>query len=231
LRLVAPSRGELLFAALEKSPSRKVRRTVLEVLAGVGPAVLPQVRERFAATEWFVVRNMVTLAARVGANVHELSAAARHPHPKVRLEVARAMRTHPEDPRAADVLSAMLLDPSEEVRVTALAGLAEVSMGASAAHSIEASILDDDQGDDLRRRALDALGTSTSDEAAAALYRLLEPRGLLERPLLTELRERAATALRRSRAAAAAGLFQRALQSPTWRVRKACEKAAEERRG
>ncbi len=231
LRIVAPSRSDLLFVALEKTPSRKLRRALLEVLAGVGPAVLPHVKRRFAATDWYVVRNMVTLAARVGANVHELQAVARHPHPKVRLEVARAMRSHPADPRAADILATMLLDTADEVRVTALTGLAEVALGPAAAHSIEASILDDTQTDDLRRRALEALGKSTSDEAASALYRLLEPRGLLERPFLSELRERAAACLCRSRAPGAAALFQRALQSPTWRVRKACEKAVEESRG
>jgi hypothetical protein len=231
LRLVAPSRTELLFSVLEKTPSRKLRRALLEILAGVGPAVLPHVKGRFAATEWYVVRNMVTLAARVGANVLELAAVARHPHPKVRLEVGRAVRTLPLDPRASDVLAAMVIDASDEVRVTALAGLGEVVMGAPAARSIEASILDENQTDDLRRRALDALGKSTSDEAASALYRLLEPRGLLEPSFSAEVRERAAAGLCRSRAANAAGLFHQALQSPTWRVRKACEKAVQESRG
>ena len=141
------------------------------------------------------------------------------------------MRTMPGEPRASDFLSAMLLDASEEVRATAVAGLAEVVMSAAAAHSIEASILDETQSDELRRRALDALGKSPSDEAASALFRLLEPRGLIERPFSGELRERAAECLHRSRAACAAALFQKGLQSTTWRVRKACEKAMEDGRG
>ncbi len=231
LRVAAPTRADLLFALLERTPSRKLRRALLEVLASVGPAVLPYVQGRLGATEWFVVRNMVTLASRVGARVPELQIVARHPHPKVRLEVARAMRTMPAEPRTSDVLAPMLLDTSEEVRTAALAALAEVAMSAAASYSIEASILDDTQAEDLRRRALDALGKSPSEEAARALFRLLEPRGLLERGFETELRERAAAGLFRSRAPGAAALFQQALQSPTWRVRKACEKAMEERRG
>ena len=231
LRIVAPSRADLLFAVLEKTPSRKLRRVLLEVLAGVGPAVLPHVKGRLAATDWYVVRNMVTLAARVGARAGELHSTSRHPHPKVRLEVARAMRAMPSDPRASDVLAALLLDMSEEVRTAAQSALAEVLVSPAAAHSVEVSILDETQPDDVRRRALDALGKSASDEAAAALFRLLEPRGLIERAFSGEIRDRAAAGLRRSRAPTAQRLFQQALQSTTWRVRKACERAMEEHRG
>jgi hypothetical protein len=227
LKAAAPSRADLLFGVLEKTPNRKVRRTLLEVIAGVGPTVLPLVKARLASTEWFVVRNMVTLGVRVGARAQELAQVARHPHAKVRLEVARAMRLLPSEPAASEALAYMVQDPAEEVRSAALSALAEVSISAAAAHSIEASILDEAQKDDVRKRAVEALIRSASDEAAAALFRLLEPRGLLERSFSSELRERAAVGLRRSRAASAAQLFQRGLTSPTWRVRKACEKAME----
>ena len=92
--------------------------------------------------------------------------------------------------------------------------------------SLERVAADDQQSEEVRRRVIDALGKSLHDAAAAALFKLMQPKGLIERGATSALRDAAAEALRASPAAKAAALFQEGLTSSTWRVRKACERAA-----
>jgi hypothetical protein len=228
LRVVAAARPDVLFSALENAQNRKFRRSILEVLSGCGPAIAPLVRQRLAAAEWFVVRNMLVLAPRVALVVADVVPLLKHPQPKVRVEAARALRGMAAEPQACELLAALLDDPEPEVQAAAIAGLAEMPLSPNVALRLEQLVLDERRGDDTRLRAIDLLGRSSTNEAAQALYRLLEPRGLIERPFVSTLRERAAAALHRSKAPASAGLFANGQQSATWRVRKACEKALEE---
>jgi hypothetical protein len=229
LRVVAAARPAVLFTALENAHTRKFRRALLEARASCGPAVASLVRQRLAAPEWFVVRNMLVLAPRVGLLLPDVAPLLKHPQSKVRVEAARALRGMAADPRGSELLASLLADPSVEVQAAAVAGLAEVPLSPSAVARIEEVVVDERHADDTRRRAVEALGRSPTNDAAHALFRLLEPRGLLERPFVATLRERAALALHRSPAPAAPALFATGQQSPTWRVRKACERAREEK--
>jgi HEAT repeat protein len=228
LRVVAGARPDVLFNALENAQNRKFRRAILEALNACGPAVAHLVKQRMAAPEWYVVRNMLVLAPRVGLIVADVAPMLKHPHAKVRVEAARALRGMALDPRASELLASLLDDPEAEVQAAAVAGLAEAPLTPGAIVRMEQVVLDEKHSDDLRLRAIEALGRSPTNEAAHALYRLLEPRGVIERPFTSTVRERAALALSRSQAPGAGGLFASAQQSATWRVRKACEKALEE---
>jgi HEAT repeat protein len=99
--------------------------------------------------------------------------------------------------------------------------------GPGAIAELERVAADDAQSADTRRKAIEALGQSTLEAAAASLYRLLQPRGLIEIGSASALRDLAAVALKRSRSPAAAAYFEQGLQSTAWRVRKACARAAE----
>jgi hypothetical protein len=73
-----------------------------------------------------------------------------------------------------------------------------------------------------------ALGRSPRDEAAAALLRILQPKGLVDLGG-SAIRDIAASMLRHSTAPSAPTYFEQGLRSPAWRVRKACERAMERR--
>jgi hypothetical protein len=225
LRVVAVARPDVLFTVLENAQNRKFRRAILEALSACGPAIAHFVRQRLAAPEWYVVRNMLALAPRVALLVSDVAPMLKHPQPKVRVEAARALRGMAADPRACELLASLLDDAEGEVQLAAIAGLAELPLSPNTVTRMEHAVLDERRPDDVRFRAVDALGRSTMNEAVEALFRLLEPRGLLERPFVAALRERAAAALHHSRAPVAPALFAQARQSGAWRVRKACEKA------
>lgn len=55
-----------LLDALAESPSRTMRRTVFDALAGLGPDVGPPALERARDDRWFVRRNMLALVGKVG---------------------------------------------------------------------------------------------------------------------------------------------------------------------
>ena len=231
LRIAAGLRPEPLVEALEKSESRKLRRMLIEALAGAGPAVLALARARLRGREWYVVRNMITLLGRAGGSASDLATVANHPQVKVRLEVARTLRGLVHDQSAAEILAAYLGDPAEEVQNAALVALSDVGLSPAAVDALEKMVLDEKKADESRKRAVDALGRSRSDDAASALFRLLEPKSMLELPFLTSLRDRAASALLKSQARTAGGLFDQAHRTGSWRVRKACDRAREGRNG
>jgi HEAT repeat protein len=80
----------------------------------------------------------------------------------------------------------------------------------------------ENESEEVRRMAIEALGRSPHDSAPAALFRLLQPRGLID---LDTTRDYAAVALRHSPAPQATALFNEGLKSSSRRVRKACERA------
>jgi hypothetical protein len=213
---------------LERSDSRKMRRILLDALPMAGAALLPLLRAKLQSPNWFMVRNVVTLLTKVGGGARDLLPVARHPNEKVRAEVARALRAVPLDEATVEIASAYLGDPLAEIRIQAR-GLVRGELASPTAVLVLERIADDDQQpDDARRQATEALGRCPLDPAASALFRLLQPRGLLE---LGAVRDLAAVALRASPAPDAKRLFQEALHSSARRVRKAAERAAGEGAG
>jgi hypothetical protein len=100
-------------------------------------------------------------------------------------------------------------------------------LGPESIAKLEAIAESDEQLEELRRVAIHALGQSPDDRAATALFKLLQPRGLIElKGASSHLRDLAAVALRASPAPSAPGLFAQGLRSTVGRVRKACERAA-----
>lgn len=180
------------------------------------------------SSSWFVARNMVVLHARLGGAAAELRALADHPHVQVRVEVVRALRTMARDPVACDIVVGRLSDAFPDVAQAAIASLATMELTSAAVAALEALAGDEGRGDDARRGAVQVLGRLRSDEAPEALARLIQPRGLIERPSTTALRDDVARALRQCPAPSAAARFEEALRSAAWRVRKSCERVAGE---
>lgn len=223
VRLLTVLAPDVVFGQLELSESRKMRRILLEALAAAGPGLLPLVRQKLHSQSWFVVRNAVTLVARVGGTPRDLLAVASHENEKVRLEVVRVLRALPPDAITTEFVAAFLSDPSAEIQKHAAVMLRGELLTPEAVARLERVALGEQYAEDLRRRVVEALGRSPLDAAATVLYNLLQPRGLLESG---SLRDNVAVALRQSPAPLGPGYFAEGLKSSAWRVRKACERAA-----
>jgi hypothetical protein len=81
-----------LLDALEVSPSRAVRRKLLELIVQLGPEAIGAVTARLPDERWFIVRNMLMLIADLGGqNVEDGMAYARHADARVRREAIRIL--------------------------------------------------------------------------------------------------------------------------------------------
>jgi hypothetical protein len=225
--LLAVRNPEPVLDLLERSTSRKLRRTLIDVLAGGGPTVLPSVRSRLGSSQWFVTRNMVIVHARLGGGAEDLRPYAEHPNAQVRVEVLRALRTSTHDPVACKLVIARLLDRAPEVVQAARGTLAGMAAPPDSIQELERLAGDDATDADTRRSIVLLLGRSRLDVAAEALVRLMQPRGLVESAAAGTLREDVARALRHCPAPSAAARFEESLRSSVRRVRKACERAVE----
>lgn len=81
-----------LLDALEASPSRAIRRKLLDLITQLGPEAATVVATRLPDERWFVVRNMLMLLADLGDQNVELGTAyARHSDARVRREAIRIL--------------------------------------------------------------------------------------------------------------------------------------------
>ena len=81
-----------LLDALEASPSRAIRRKLLDLLIQLGPEAATVITARLPDERWYVVRNMLMLLADIGDSNVELGMAyARHSDPRVRREALRIL--------------------------------------------------------------------------------------------------------------------------------------------
>lgn len=226
VRLLATLAPASVLERLDVCESRKMRRIMLDALSVAGSPLLPLVVPRLRSDRWYVVRNAALLVARVGGTARDLDAAHRHPDPRVRLEVLRSLRTMPGDEAAMALVVGYLSDAAEEVRQNARLLLRGELLGEASIAELERLALDDEQPEDLRRSAVDALGRCPRDTAAGALFKVMHPHGLIESGSTGAIRDLAAFALRRSQAPGASEFFELGLASTVRRVRKACERAA-----
>ena len=81
-----------LLDTLEASPSRAVRRKLLELLVQLGPEAATVITTRLPDERWYVVRNMLMLLADLGDQNVELGTSyARHADGRVRREAIRIL--------------------------------------------------------------------------------------------------------------------------------------------
>lgn len=223
LRLLVALNPQAALEHLEQSESRKIRRLLMEVLASIGPPLLPLVRVKLESPQWFVVRNAIGLLPKLGGTARDVVRVSKHPEERVRIEVIRGLRAMPFDETAMDVIADLLTDRAADVRHHAGVMIRGELLTAHSIPQLERVAADETHPEPVRRRCVEALGKSPLDAAATALYALLQPRGLIE---LGTIRDLAAVVLRTSPAPAARGYFEEGLKSQVWRVRKACERAA-----
>jgi len=85
---------EPLLDRLAVEKRRALRRFLLDRLLEMGDAIREPVLARLRDSRWFVVRNMLVILQRLAdpVTLYAIRALRRHPHPKVRLEVYKALR-------------------------------------------------------------------------------------------------------------------------------------------
>jgi hypothetical protein len=121
LRLAA---AEPLLDALEASPSRQVRRKLLDIITQLGPEAITIIAGRLPDERWFVVRNMLMLVADIGTTCPDIALPyARHADPRVRREALRVLTGIPATRERA--ICAGLDDVDEKVVRTALQAASE----------------------------------------------------------------------------------------------------------
>jgi hypothetical protein len=121
LRLAA---ADPLLDALEASPSRAVRRKLLDLLVQIGAEAAALIEARLPDERWFVVRNMLMLIADLGVPHVDLGTAyARHADARVRREAIRILTAVPSSRERA--ICAGLDDSDERVFRVALQAASE----------------------------------------------------------------------------------------------------------
>jgi hypothetical protein len=93
LRLVGREGVEEFATVLAEEKSRRVRARLCQVLAQVGPTVIPQLLRWVEDPRWYVVRNVVSVLGRIGDPSAFLPVVSQlgHGHTRVRLEAVRAL--------------------------------------------------------------------------------------------------------------------------------------------
>ncbi len=168
--------AEPLLDGLAASESRQVRRALLDRLERFGDELGPKLAPRLADERWYVVRNLLYLAAEMRAPPAGLDATAfrHHADPGVRREAYRLLLRDPVE--RTRTLCTALADPEASLRRFALAAAAEGGCPDPAVALVAAIATDGEQAGDVRLGAIRVLGTSRAGMALDALLSLTEIR-------------------------------------------------------
>ncbi len=167
--------AEPMLDVLAETESRQVRRAVLDRLVRMPDAVRPLLAARVPDERWYVVRNILALAADLpGPPAVDALPFRDHADARVRREALRVLFRHPQErPRA---LATALGDEDPRVRRLALNAMVEGGVPEPVVPLLATIASDSDQESELRVAAIRALGAQKGRLALAALLKLTEPR-------------------------------------------------------
>jgi HEAT repeat protein len=125
---------QLFMSLLEQLQSISARRMVNNVLIHVGKENVDVLVERLKDPTWYVVRNVVYVLRNIGDNavLDDILKMLRHDHPRVRLEVVKAL-TNFRSVKALQALKDSLDDSDSTVRLSAIAGMGTIAKESSGA--------------------------------------------------------------------------------------------------
>jgi hypothetical protein len=197
LGLVARGAVQELIALLGEERDRQVRARMCQVLAKVGPSIVPTLLGWLEDSRWFLVRNVVHILGKIGddAAFNRVVPLLGHPHMRVRIEALRTLALM--DPgRAARPILPLSRDADPEVRLEAIRALGALrrdealpvlrDVAAGAAGPADLS---------LREEAVEALAALGTAGACEALEELARRRVWPWQRAERRLRETAAAAL------------------------------------
>jgi len=163
-----------MLHVLAESESRQVRRALIDRLSRMDESLTPLLLPRLADPRWYVVRNILYIAAEqptvpVGLDAGPFRS---HPDPRVRREAMRVLFRHPVE-RTRAICSA-LTDEDPRTRRLALSSVGADSWPEAAVPLLTALAADEDADEDLRISAVRALGVQGGRLALDALLRMTE---------------------------------------------------------
>jgi hypothetical protein len=165
-----------LLDVLAESESRQVRRAILDRLQRLGEALGPKLIPRLADERWFVLRNVLFLAAEMPYPPAGLNATSFRQHPEQRVR-REAFRIHFKDPAERTRALCMALSDAEPgLKRLALAAASEGGCPEPAVPLVVTIASDPDQESDVRVGAIRVLAAHGGPLALDALLRLTELR-------------------------------------------------------
>lgn len=164
---------EPLLDVLAESESRQVRRAIIDRLLRRPEDLRPALAARLADARWYVVRNVLYLAAELpGPAAVDASPFRLHEDPRVRREALRVLFKQPEE--RTRTLCTALTDADSRVVRLALAALSDGGVPEPAVPLLANLAGDEEQDVELRVPAVRALGAHGSRAALEVLLRLAE---------------------------------------------------------
>ncbi|HTT67567.1 MAG TPA: HEAT repeat domain-containing protein, partial [Gemmatimonadales bacterium] len=175
--------AEPMLDLLAESESRQVRRALIDRLIRIGPALGPHLLPRLGDERWYVVRNLLYLAAELPAAPAGLNAAqyAQHADLRVRREALRVLFREPAVRTRA--ICTALADEDARVKRLALSAVADGGCPEAAVPLVVALATGDEESE-LRVAAIRALGAEGGRLSLDALLRITQ----LRRSLLGGMR-------------------------------------------
>jgi hypothetical protein len=167
--------AEPMLDSLASSESRQLRRALLDRLIRIGPPLGPHLLPRLSDERWYVVRNLIYLAAELPRLPAGLNAAQYTSHPDLRVR-REALRLLFKDPAVRTrAICTALVDPDARVKRLALSAAADGGCPEPAVPLVVALATGDEESD-LRVAAIRTLAAEGGRLALEALLRLTHMR-------------------------------------------------------
>lgn len=168
--------AEPMLDVLAESESRQVRRAILDRLQKMPDVVRRLLPARANDERWYVVRNILFIAAELPGEPIAVDAGPfrQHADPRVRREALRVLFRHPEE--RARSLAVALGDADPRVQRLALHALVEGGVPEPVVPQLATIASDSDLDSELRVPAIRALGAQKGRLALEALLKLTEVR-------------------------------------------------------
>ena len=168
--------AEPMLQVLADSESRQVRSAIIARLVRMPDEVRPLLSKRLGDERWYVVRNMLCIAADLPGGPGDLDAApfAQHADARVRREALRVLFRHPTERTRA--LCRALADPDEKVKRLAVSALSEGGVPDAAVPLLAAIATDHEADEELRVATVRSLAGGRSGMALDTLLKLSEVR-------------------------------------------------------
>lgn len=163
--------AEPMLDTLAESESRQVRRALIDRLLKLGPALGPHLLPRLSDERWYVVRNLLYLAAELPGAPEGLNAAQHTQHPDIRVR-REALRVLFKDPAVRTrAICTALADQDPRVKRLALAAAADGKCPEPAVPLVVA-LATGDEDSELRVAAIRTLAAEGGRLSLDALLRL-----------------------------------------------------------
>jgi len=220
---------ETFVSLLEVLQSISARRKVNDILIQIGKDTIEALVARLEDPTWYVVRNIVFVLRHIGneAVLDDIMKLAKHAHPRVRLEVVKALNDF-RNIKALHALKEFFHDSDSTVRLSAITGMGAIARDNQDARLFcQDAIIETIKGQGFEKRDFreklsfyEALASSNSRELEDDMIETLKRRTILGIGTKTETRACAAYYLGLIRSSKALPLFEKLQKSSEPLVRE-----------